>query len=87
MPGKYLVVADALSRLQENTEENDTSAIEELNRDVEAYVNAALSYIPASKSTVERIRDAQQNEKQIHDAITHTLQGWQYCEGENFEYF
>ena len=87
VPGKYLVVADALSRLQENTEGNDTSAIEELNRDVEAYVNAALSYIPASKSTVERIRDAQQNEKQIHDAITYTLQGWQYCEGENFEYF
>ena len=79
VPGKYLVVADTLSRLlsqEPGKEEN------ELSREVDCYVNSAIAHIPASKCLVERVREAQKSDDLICRAREYTMNGWDSYEND-----
>ena len=51
VPGKYLVVADALSRSPLSSYSTG-----ELEQEVEAYVSAALASVPATNNKMEVIK-------------------------------
>ena len=71
VPGKYLVVADTLSRAAIDCNLNNN-----LSDEVEAYVQSLISTIPASQSLLSRITDEQNREECIKKAINFTKSGW-----------
>jgi len=59
IPGKQLVLADSLSR---NPIEFDDGIDDNINKDMEAYINYVIGSLPATKSTLEKIRIEQEND-------------------------
>ena len=71
VPGKYLVVADTLSRAAIDCNLNNS-----LSDEVEAYVQSLISTIAASQSLLSRITAEQNREECIQNAINFTKSGW-----------
>ena len=74
VPGKYMVVADNLSRAPLDHEENE--AEKDLLPQVEAYVGSLIQCLPATPNQLERIRKAQLEDPCLSKVISYTLQGW-----------
>ena len=72
-PGKYMAVADALSRqptVESDTEPADTMEIEE-------HVEAIVQMLPASANQIKEIKRQQLLDRDLSRVIEHTLEGWQ----------
>ena len=48
----------------------------QLSNEIDCYVNAVLSYIPATKCLMDRVREAQKNDFLINKAAMYTIIGW-----------
>lgn len=71
-PGKTLVVADMLSRSpQRGTEHNRDS-----HTDVECYVAAVISSVPASPRKMDMIRAETAADEQLQEVIRYIQKGW-----------
>ena len=73
VPGKNLVIADVLSRasLQQQTVED-----KELNREVDMYVEAIFSNLPASDTRIKQIQTSQDKDQTCLLLKKYTLEGW-----------
>ena len=72
VPGKNLVVADTLSRAPESGE----SVQDCLEQEVEAYVDATFSSIPATERRMEEIRQHQEEDPVIRQLKVYCRTGW-----------
>lgn len=72
VPGKTLVVADALSRSPQphTSEQTDTHS------DVECYIATVVQGIPASPSRMESIKTATANDNELQTVIRFIKDGW-----------
>ena len=64
-PGKYLSVADALSRLPQQPDQVEVDKFTNLINDVEDYIGAIVSHLPMSDKQHRRLKEAQYNEEQL----------------------
>lgn len=71
IPGKHLVVADALSR----SRLSDTVSVEEI-LEVEQFVNSALESKPMSDAKIEALRQATSDDVEIQTAMQLTRSRW-----------
>jgi len=70
--GKTLIMADTLSRSpQRDMEHRQTS-----HTDVECYIAAVMSSIPASTKKMDSIRAETAADEQLHDVIRYIEGGW-----------
>ena len=74
IPGKYLVVADTLSRLQ--PKEISEGLVANLDEEVASFVDCAVANHQGTQSTLQRIKIDQKKEKSIAEAIIKTKNGW-----------
>ena len=72
IPGKYMTIADALSRAP--VEGHDHPSIMELSDDCEAIVQALV--FPASSEKLDRIRKASKDDVFVSTIMHYTLNGW-----------
>lgn len=71
-PGKYMTVADALSRAPIiGNRENNAQDIE-----VQQYVDSIIQQLPASPNQIKRIKEEQLKDKELATVISLTLDGW-----------
>ena len=87
VPGKYLVVADTLSRLQPCNSSNIDISVSSLDDDVSAYVDRAIANIQASASTLQRLKRAQLDDSSIANAMHCTKTSWENTTDEDSAYF
>ena len=73
IPGKELIVADALSRAPVS---NPTAADTQFNTDVEAYVNSVLDSFPATEKQLKRIQNAQKGDAVCTQLCKYCEEGW-----------
>ena len=71
-PGKYLAVADALSRKPLPT----TTSCDELDEEIQAYVDCVHQTLPASDQRLNDIVQNTSKDSQLQSVITYVLQGW-----------
>ena len=74
VPGKYLVVADALSRL--HNIETDKNCYSKIDEEVQSYVNLIYDDLPATNKQLERIKSFQCRDGTIQDLKEYTVEGW-----------
>ena len=72
VPGKYLHIADALSRAPLRSGVDRTSEVE----DIELYVRTVVSTIPASSTRVNSYRLAQEEDATCNTFISYCRNGW-----------
>ena len=73
VPGKSLVIADALSRAPSSkTTLDDTNFRTEVN----AYVNAVMNTLPATDKMLDRIRDEQNHDRNCVQLTKYCQDGW-----------
>lgn len=72
VPGKTLVVADALSR----SPRSYTSELTDTHSDVECYIATVVQDIPASPSRMDRIKAATANDNELQAVIKLIRNGW-----------
>ena len=72
-PGKFMAVADALSRAPNNYVEED---VEKVNIEVEEFVGGIIGNLPVSSNQLQRIKEEQMNDQELKRVIELTLQGW-----------
>ena len=73
VPGKFLYTADALSRAPID---QDPSASEELQSEVECYVNVVTVSLPASDHRLEEIRIELKRDDTLKVVMQYTQHGW-----------
>ena len=73
VPGKFMYTADALSRARID---QDPSASEELQSEVECYMNAVMVSLPASDHRLEEIRIELKRDDTLKVVMQHTQHGW-----------
>ena len=71
VPGKDMVVADALSRSP-----MAGNHINRLQNDIEEYVNEVMASWPASDAKLNQIREATQQDVNLKTAMEYTISGW-----------
>ena len=69
--GKELVIADALSRIPLSSDDTD-----ELNLDVEEYVEALVSLWPVSNHRLQEIKTETALDKDLRDVCDYVREGW-----------
>ena len=74
VPGKYMVVADHLSRAP--LEQKENASEKDLLQQVEAYVGSLIQCLPTTANKLERIRKTQLEDPCLSRVISFTLQGW-----------
>lgn len=72
LPGKTLVVADALSR----SPRSYTSELTDTHSDVECYIATVVQGIPASPSQMDRIKAATANDNELQTVIKLIRNSW-----------
>ena len=73
IPGKNLVIADTLSQAPSP---HISTADHELKTEVEAYVNAMITSLPATDTKLEEIKSAQQTDPTCKQLTQFCLNGW-----------
>ena len=73
IPGKNLIVADALSRAPVS---NPISADTQFNKEVEAYVNLVVESFPATEKQLKRIQEAQTEDAVCTQVRKYCKEGW-----------
>uniref|UniRef100_A0A1A8EMF6 Gypsy retrotransposon integrase-like protein 1 n=1 Tax=Nothobranchius korthausae TaxID=1143690 RepID=A0A1A8EMF6_9TELE len=73
VPGKQMVIADALSR---NPLSNSDGGIDSTDKEVQVYLQSILSNVPASPKRVEEIRSATQQDEELPRVISLIHKGW-----------
>lgn len=76
VPGKFLVVADHLSRTPLKQEMDRVEEIAEIINSIEAYVGNMIQCMPATSSRVDGIKLEQLKDPCLSKVISYTLQGW-----------
>jgi hypothetical protein len=79
-PGKFLVIADTLSRSPLSTEHEDAVIV--LEEDVTAHINMIRTSWPASDRRLEEIACESSKDKILSAAMHHTVNGWPPSIGE-----
>ena len=72
VPGKYLAIADALSRKPLPDQNADIT----LDKAVEAHVEAVMSGWPASKTKLDEIRETSEVDPTLHKVAEYITDGW-----------
>ena len=72
VPGKHLLIADALSR-SPNAEAEATNVLHE---EIQVFVDAVLAAIPATEERIEQIRQAQQKNTECQKLLEAVQTGW-----------
>ena len=70
IPGKHLIVADALSRAPLHKEDHD------LQDEADAFVNYTFQSLPATESRLEKIRHQQRQDDVCRLLVKYCRQGW-----------
>lgn len=73
VPGKDLVVADALSRAPQAKR---TKADDQLAREIEQYVNSVEQEWPVSSNKLRIIREATASDEVLRNVMSYTYHGW-----------
>ena len=74
IPGKYMVVADTLSR---DVKETETRVVAEILRgEVREYEIQAVSSLPLSETLMQEIIRNQHNDEFLSRVIAYTMRGW-----------
>ena len=73
IPGKNLIIADALSRAPSL---HVSTADYELKTEIDAYVNAIISSLPATDTKLEEIKSSQQNDPICKQLTRFCLNRW-----------
>ena len=73
VPGKALVIADALSRAPVHSEVTDPPDLQE---SAEAFISAIVEALPASASRLEQIAKAQSTDPILQQVKKHCQEGW-----------
>ena len=73
VPGKNLVMADALSRAPLMAPGQHDNHLEE---DVQAYVDAIFQHLPATERRLEELRRAQENDLLCQEVARYCQEGW-----------
>ena len=74
VPGKEMVVADALSR--EPAVDDDSEHIDSITQQVRVQVEEMKATWPASDQKLEELKEATRRDIQLPYVIQHTMQGW-----------
>ena len=77
VPGKFLVVADNLSRAPTKRVEGDVERPgDDIISAVEAHVGSLVQCVPATPSKIDQIKCGQLQDPCLSKVISYTLQGW-----------
>ena len=75
-PGKYMAVADALSRAPKVSSEAEEEEINSLNLEVNNCVGGIIENLPVSSNQLQRIKEEQLKDDELKRVIELTLHGW-----------
>ena len=74
--GKYMAVADALSRAPKVSSEAEEEEINSLNLEVNNFIVEIVENLPVSSNQLQRIKEEQLKDDELKRVIELTLQGW-----------